>query len=455
LGMLSGLILLGNLLRRKIGFLKKTLLPTSLIAGFLALGFRYFKILPLDQTFMEAITYHTIAIGFIALALRIPKRDKIKEGSPGDGVKSGALIVSTYLLQGLLGLAITVILSYTLSPGLFKAAGILLPMGYGQGPGQANNIGTAYETGYGFEGGASFGLALATTGFLWACLGGVVYMNILAKKQKIKLSEIKGKNSALSISEVQDENEIPLSESIDRLSMQIAMVLFIYLLTYLFSLGLTSLFDNIPALSGASKTISPLIWGFNFLIGTLIAILARGVFGFLRKANIMTHQYPNSFLLNRLSGFSFDLMIVSSICAIEISDLSGLWIPFILLTIFGGIVTLIYLIWICKYLYPKYYYKGFLSMYGMLTGTISTGMLLLREVDPQFETPATNNLILGSTSAIVLGMPMLLLIGIAPKSIPMLILTFACLIVYLAVLVAFMLKGKRVFRRKHTNLFRR
>ena len=39
-------------------------------------------------------------------------------------------------------------------------------------------------------------------------------------------------------------------------------------------------------------------------------------------------------------------------------------------------------------MYPGYVYEGFLSMYGMLTGTISSGVLLLREIDPDLETPS-------------------------------------------------------------------
>ncbi len=31
-------------------------------------------------------------------------------------------------------------------------------------------------------------------------------------------------------------------------------------------------------------------------------------------------------------------------------------------------------------------------MFGMLTGTASRGMILLREIDPNYETPAANNL---------------------------------------------------------------
>ena len=50
----------------------------------------------------------------------------------------------------------------------------------------------------------------------------------------------------------------------------------------------------------------------------------------------------------------------------------------------------------------------------MLTGTASTGVILLREIDPLFQTPAANNLVYQQLWAIVFGFPMLLLLGYAP-----------------------------------------
>jgi ESS family glutamate:Na+ symporter len=81
-------------------------------------------------------------------------------------------------------------------------------------------------------------------------------------------------------------------------------------------------------------------------------------------------------------------------------------------------------------------------MFGMLTGTISSGVLLLREIDPSFTTPAATNLLTGSSFAIVFGIPMLLLIGLAPQSEAMLLLTLAILCAYLLLLLLFMLKAK-------------
>lgn len=87
-------------------------------------------------------------------------------------------------------------------------------------------------------------------------------------------------------------------------------------------------------------------------------------------------------------------------------------------------------------------------MFGMLTGTISSGILLLREIDPSYKTPAATNLLSGSSFGILLGAPMLILIGLAPKSDSMLYLVLGLMVVYLALLLLFMLKVKRVGSRK-------
>lgn len=144
----------------------------------------------------------------------------------------------------------------------------------------------------------------------------------------------------------------------------------------------------------------------------------------------MTRQYQNNYLLSRFTGLAFDVMIVAGIASIEIGDLSGNWVVFILMGLAGGLGTFFYMKWITGILYPDYYYEGFLSMYGMMTGTVSSGILLLREIDPGLKTPAANNMVTGSCSAIVFALPMLILIGMAPKSTPLLFATLGILILY-------------------------
>lgn len=444
-GFIAGVMLVANALRRKIPMIRRSLMPTAVIAGFLALLLRLSGLLPVDGSFMEMVTYHSIALGFIALSLRMPSKAAAEDSGELTAAKSGALIVSCYLLQGILGLVISIGLAFTVMPNLFKAAGILLPMGYGQGPGQANNVGSAYEV-LGFQGGQSFGLSLAAAGFICACVVGVASLNLLYRQKKFSVNRPDVLSGSVTLETFQNENEIPIEESIDRFSIQAAMVLLVYLGTFFFADAVTGLLNE--RAPGVGATISPLIWGFNFVIGSLLAILFRRFIQWLTRHRIMTRQYPNNYLLARIAGAAFDLMVVAGITAIDIRDLSGLLVPFLLMAISGCIATYYYLKWICKKLYPRYYYEGLLSMFGMMTGTISSGVLLLREIDPSFRTPAANNLLTGTSAAILFGAPMLILIGMAPKSTGFLFLTFGLLVFYLALLLLFMLKAKGRPRRR-------
>ena len=56
-------------------------------------------------------------------------------------------------------------------------------------------------------------------------------------------------------------------------------------------------------------------------------------------------------------------------------------------------------------------------MYGMLTGTASTGLILLREKDNNFETPAAENMVYQNLPAIIFGFPLLFIASdtFAPK----------------------------------------
>jgi len=447
LGMLAAILMLANVLRRKVPFFKKALMPTAVLAGFIALLLRITNIVKLDTTLMEMITYHTIAIGFIALSLIIPKKEN-NYSKALVGSKTGALIVSTYLLQGVIGLVVSIGLAYTIRPGLFKAAGILLPMGFGQGPGQANNVGSTYEA-LGFTGGQSFGLSIAATGFVIACMVGVIYLNILKRKNLLnRTSEPAAQETtAAKIDEFEHKNEIPVSESIDRFSVQVALVFIVYLATWLLAAGITKLLQ--AAETDFAKSLIPIIWGFNFIFGSLLAVIIRGIMRLCRNVGLITRQYQNNYLLARISGYSFDLMIVTGICTINFEKLAGLWLPFVVMCILGAVVTLIYLRWMCKKLYPDYFYEGFLSIYGMMTGVISSGILLLREADPKFETPAANNLVLGSSFAIGFGIPMLILIGMAPKSDIMVLITLGCCIVYFFLLLLYILAIKQ--RKSYLN----
>ncbi|HOJ44430.1 MAG TPA: hypothetical protein PK340_00080 [Bacilli bacterium] len=422
---LCSLLLLANTIRRKVIFIQKALIPTSIIAGFLGLGLKYLLNNALQiqidgaflvtSDFMSIVTYHMIAIGFIALGLKgSEKIGKVRNMKQVNPVKSGLLIVTTYMLQGIVGLIITIIAALVFTD-IAAYSGVLLPMGYGQGPGQANNIGLLYE-GAGFVGGRSFGLTISTMGFISAAIGGVIYLNIMIKRGKIKRVERTDANKPQLTSIVEGSDEIPVVESVDKMSVQMAIVGLVYLLSWLFMYGLTSLLgvlDTNPAGGFLTKSVIPLIWGFNFIVATFVTILVKKFVKFIKKIKLMKRTYTNDFMLNRIAGVAFDFMIIASITAIDIEMISslGMIVTLIIIGLVGALVTYFYIRHITKSVYKDYPDEAFLAFYGNLTGTVSTGISILREMDPNFETPASYDLVAGSTTAIAFGFPILLITG--------------------------------------------
>ena len=442
---LATALLLGNVLRTKIPFLNKSLLPSALLGGLLLLIFKQFPDSReiINKPMMEIVTYHALGLGFVALAL---KNNKIESKStPMKVIETGALTASTYVIQGIVGLIVSIIF-FLVGKKLFYAAGLLLPMGFGQGPGQALNFGKIFtgwasQQGIDFPG-ADFGLSIAATGFIVGSVVGVVYMNILRRKGLLSRKKI----ADAQVNKLEDyevQGEIPDAESIDKLSVQICMVLFVYFLVYLF----TNWIQGMELGTFGTNTLKPMLWGFNFLLGTLFAIFFKWLLGRFKKAKLMSREYINNYMLNRISGFCFDIMIVAGTAAINFEEFGKFVLPFVIIVALGSIVTFFYVLAISKHLYPDYKYEGFFSMFGMLTGTASNGMILLREIDPKFETPAANNLVLQSLAAIVLGFPVLLLLGIAPQSMTSAWITLGILIVFWVALTVFMLRTK-IFKRK-------
>src|SRR5690606_10605777 len=134
-----------------------------------------------------------------------------------------------------------------------------------------------------------------------------------------------------------------------------------------------------------------LLWGFHFLIGSLIALAFRWGFNLAQRKGRAAAQVPNNYLLQRIAGFSFDYMIAASIAAISIYALEEYALSVFLLTTIGGLVTIAYVLWLSPRLYPKDPLPNAVGFYGMLTGTISTGMALVKAVDPQFRSDVTDN----------------------------------------------------------------
>ena len=404
-------LLAANMLKRSIPVLEASLIPTSVLGGGLLLVISsIYKAFTGDEMFdtaffgghgsywLELLTYHMLALGFTASALKSSGSKMTKERSV-EIFNTGLTTVSTYLLQAFVGMIICIIGAIFIQD-LLEAGGLLLALGYGQGPGQAMNYGSIYELEHGFVGGKSFGLTVASMGFLCASIGGVFYLNILKRQGKIKLD----KGTGMVGETVEGENEIPMQQSIDKFTVQIALVMVAYMLANLLMMVLGNLLPGMRAT----------IYGFNFLLGVLSGTLLKTVINAFQRRNIIHRHYANDFLLTRATNFFYDIMVTASIAAIRMDIIGKYWSVLLAMGLIGLVVTYAYVHFVCKKLFPAYAEQQFLAMYGMLTGTASTGVILLREIDGDFKTPAADNLVYQNFPAMAFGFPILILATMAP-----------------------------------------
>ena len=121
--------------------------------------------------------------------------------------------------------------------------------------------------------------------------------------------------------------------------------------------------------------------------------------------------------MDRISGFAFDVMIIAGVAAIEINKIKS-YIPVIIaLTVVGTLVTFFYVRFVTKHCFKGLTHQMFLVNFGTLTGTASNGMILLREMDPSFETQSSNIFIVSQFPAMLTVAPLLFLTGFAGQSI--------------------------------------
>ncbi len=412
LGLLLIFLMLGNTLRRTVGLFRMCLIPSALLGGALLLVVniitKQLGVVLVDNRLMQVITYHCLAIGFAAMTLKTEK--STHKTNRSQVVEFGALQGGSYMLQAFVGLGITLVLFYlTKNSGkiISYICGLILPLAYGQGPGNAlswdinftNNPTTQ------FAGNGSFGLSLASIGFVVASIFGVLYINIYKRRGLLHVRS-QSTSDNCTLPEYETNDEIPDNESVDKFTLQVGFVAVAYALSYGFMCLL-------GALSDFTNSIA---WGFNFLWASLAAMLIRAIVKQLRKHNFMHRGYINNYQMDRISGFAFDLMIVAGVSAIEINDIKNYIIPIVILSIVGTIVTYIYIRLVAKECFKGFEHEFFLMSFGTMTGTASNGMILMKEIDPGLRTPTSSLYILSNFPAMIMIAPLLFLLSFAGQS---------------------------------------
>lgn len=405
LGVLSLALLLATLIRAKVRFFQRFLIPNALTAGFIALIFYNVAApdLGMNTNGLGNLVFHLLSISFIAMSLR--RTGKKKNGKMV--FATGISLMLQYGIQTVLGFAISMVLFFTIMPQIFPGFGVLLTAGFSLGPGQAYAIGTGWEK-FGFSGGGTIGLTFGAIGYLWACFVGMTIINIAIRKGWLKVDE-KGLVIPVDIQRgvhapndgaVEESLRTTEPEAIDPMTYNFGIVLATYLLTYLFMHGISWL------LSFAGPTGEDLawnLWGITFVFAALIAQLVK------KLMSIMKVDYTlDAVRLTRISGLSVDLMVAAALGAISLVVVGQFWLPILIITMAGGVVTTFSHLWLSSRIFSDYVFHRVILVYGAVTGTLPTGLALLRVIDPEFETPAAPEYMYATGIAFLLAIPLIL-----------------------------------------------
>ena len=229
----------------------------------------------------------------------------------------------------------------------------------------------------------------------------------MARKHNLVVDKIHREES--SVKQTFEMETIQEIRVFDSLTMQLVIIFVIYAFVYLTLVALENYI--LPTLGGLGETFAGVFHGFNFLIGILYALLYRKILKFAESKGKNVNFLTNNYVLSNISSVAFNFMIIAAVLTITIESIQQYYLLVLVMVLFGSVLTFAFLRWISHRIYKgEYEVHYFLAMFGMLTGTASTGLALLKGVDSDFKSPIAEEIVVGSGTAISMALPLFALL---------------------------------------------
>lgn len=369
-GMMSGLLLIGQLLRAKIRIFQKLLIPPALIGGFLALAFgpNGLGYLPFSSSLG---TYASVLIVLIFAAMPIgdkPSKDALSGPALGGMFFN---ITGIAVLQYAVGMFLTVYVLNNIGYDLHPGFGLMMATGFYGGHGTAAAVGQTY-TGLGWEEASALGYTTATVGIVGGIILGIVIINWGTRKGYTSyVTSPKNLPDSMRTGLIQPENQ-PVSTKatissicMDPMAFHLAVVL-------------------LPSLAGyyLSKLLQP------FIGVEIPAFCTALLFGFIVNYifnKTGAHKYVDRGSVSRISGTSTDFLMISGIGSLKLSVVVKYAVPLLVVCTAGFVINWVWFLLVGKYSSPKDWFERNMMVWGHATGVAATGVMLQRVVDPDLK----------------------------------------------------------------------
>ncbi len=401
---LSIFLLIGKLLRVKVKLFQKILLPASVIGGFVGLICGPFilgaalgnesivKVLESMRIGFGSLPGRLIDIVFATmfLGIAIPKgREIIRNSGP---MLSYSMIVGGPMQHALMGLLVLLVLIPLF--GVDPTFGTILEIGFAGGHGTAGGMADLFRNGFGewsFPAGADLAFTSATVGILTSTIVGIALINLAARKGYTKILERPQElPEEIRVGIIPPEKRYSISkatvasESIEPLAFHAAIIFVAVFLGYILDAFFSRIGTTIGAYTGNETIAVALDAVPTFplcMLGGLIlqvVLIKTGISSIIDRATI-----------ERIQGLALEFLVVSAIASISIPVVIEYAVPFFILMAVG-IVYIVAVTWfIAPRMLSNSWFEKAMVEFGMETGVTAMGIMLLRVVDPHFETEAS------------------------------------------------------------------
>ena len=391
---------LGHFLRSKIKLFQKLYLPSCVIGGLL--GLALVQLIGLMDGFgswgssinvwaADIITpwgkipgiLINIVFACLFLGVKLPGFSTLWKRA-GWQVGYGQVVAWGQYVVGL-GLWIFVLARFF--PDLPDMFAGILPVGFEGGHGTAAGMGQVFAD-HGWASGQDFALTSATCGILSAIIVGMVLINWAVRKGYTQKKTEPG-----TIPEDDTIGVIPVdvrpsagkltvkSDAIETFSLHLVVVGIAIGIGYIAKESLTGIerLFIAPESKGilSSFPLFPLC-----MIGGLVVQI------FEEKYD--KHQLIDLGLMRRIQNSSLDFLVVAAIATIRMDVVISGMVPLLILVAAGIAWNVFCVMVLAKRMLPDAWFERAIAEMGQSMGVTATGLLLLRVVDPDYDTPAAD-----------------------------------------------------------------
>lgn len=378
---LFSFLLAGFVIREFVKPLQRFYIPASIVGGVLALilGPQVLGLITIPESFGSmASVMITLVLTCSVIGVDM---DKSKAGAY---VTHLCIMVSVYGMQLFLGSGLGAIME-----GIWPD----LPFGWGSeavfsfwgGHGTAASAGAAWEE-YGVVGNTSIGMIMSTLGVLSCFIFGMMLINYGVRKGwATQASNDFKSNPSFFGGLLPKEKQAPIgvakvsSSGIDNFSFQLAIVLGCMLLG---NKGMALIKTAIPAL----KPLPSLMNG--ILAGML-------VWNIIKRTKLK--GYVDRKTINSISGLGLEITIVSAIATMDLALVTALFVPILIVSAICVALTALWTVVLCKMWHRNNWFEKCCGSFGAATGSVPTGLALIRCVDPEGKTDAADTLAVGNS----------------------------------------------------------